>query len=305
LDEKLEQRLTSFLAAFDRERLASDAVAMGSHDREQFVQLLDIYLGEARVGLELIAPYLDGVSRILEVGSGIGILTAFLKAEGYDIVGIEPGADGGFGFMTAMSHAIVKQTQQAVRPDILPIAAEDLRPDVHGQFDLIFSVNVMEHVSALPEAVQAMAGVLAPDGVTRHLCANYAFPYEPHMGIPLVPMFPQATRFLAPALIREHQAIWQSLNFITASQMRLLSATAGLHLELERGVMSKFFKRLSNDPDFARRHGAILLAISKRPVIASAISRILAAIPPTIATPMIMTLGHGQSGSGQRRQPHL
>ena len=138
-------QLAQFIDAFDRDKIVADAAQIGKFDPQMLRKLLDTYLSEAKVGWELIAADLSKHSRILEVGSGIGVLTAFLKSQGYEILGLEPGEKGGFSFMTALSQALMKQLEPGLVPQILDMGAEELSLEAHGSFDLIFSVHVMEH----------------------------------------------------------------------------------------------------------------------------------------------------------------
>lgn len=290
--EKLEARLESFIANFDIEKLCKAcAQPLGMSERDTR-KLLNTYLNEAKSNINLITPYLRKDIRILEVGSGIGILTAFLKSEGYDILGIEPGAQGGFSFMTAMHDAVLAQVAPQMQPEILSVSASDLDRKVHGAFDLIFSIHVMEHIFPLDSAVEAMAGVLADGGAMRHLCPNYNFPFEPHLGIPLVPFFPKATRYFLPKKIKSKQTIWDGVNFITASKIKNLASKNGLRSQFERGVMARFFIRLQEDVIFANRHQGLIGRLAKMRFIGKLIGVIFKLVPPSLATPMIMTLTH-------------
>ena len=293
--EKIETRLEEFISRFDIEKLCDDAAQNESSDEHDTTALLNTYLNEAKSNFYIIAPYLKKNIRILEVGSGIGILTAFLKSEGYDILGIEPGEEGGFSFMTNLHKALLVQLAPDMQPEISLISAANLDPDIHGTFDLIFSVNVIEHIFPLEGALKAMSTVLAEDGKMRHLCPNYQFPFEPHLGIPLVPFFPKVTRFLLPTIIKRNQSIWDGVNFVTASKIKNLASQNGLLSEFERGVMARFFGRLQDDATFAERHRGIITRIAKMPFIGKIMMSCFQLIPPTLATPMIMTLTHDKN----------
>jgi SAM-dependent methyltransferase len=292
----LEEKLDAFIRRLDIERLVSIGSSHGQMSREACAALLETYLSEAAIGLRLIEPLLQQRLRILEVGSGIGLLTAFLTSEGYSIVGIEPGPAGGFGFMPSLMEAIRSQLAGSEHPTILPLGAEDLTAKDHGMFDVIFSVNVLEHIMALPEAVAAMAAVLAYDGKMRHLCANYNFPYEPHLGIPLVPVLPGLTRYVFPRPIKRNERIWSTLNFITATRIKRLAAATGLAVELQRGVMSMFFDRLQGDQVFAERHRRGLIGwLRQSSTVSKAARGIFEHVPRWLASPMIISMQHDRS----------
>jgi SAM-dependent methyltransferase len=239
-----------------------------------------------------VEPHLKPGLQILEIGCGPGVLTAFRRAEGHDVLGIEPGDEGGFGFMPALQRAMARELDAGERPEIEPLPAEGLDADEHGRFDLMFSVNVLEHVFALEEAIRALAAVLAPDGRMIHTCPNYAFPYEPHLSIPLVPGAPRLTRFLLRRSVRRQRRVWDTVSFVTARRLRKLSHRAELDCELEPGTTARAFSRLADDPVFRRRHAGWLARIARTPVVGSAVGGLLRAIPSSLATPMVAQMTH-------------
>ncbi len=289
---ELQVRLKAFITSLDRDRLVVAASAADGGAPDEYAKQIDTYLGEAAVALDLVGPTLSREPRLLEVGCGIGVLTAFLKAEGFDIIGIEPGAAGGFGFMPSMHAAIAEQLPADERPTILPIRAEALNLERHGAFDVVFSANVIEHIMALEEAMAAMSSVLTPNGMMRHLCPNYHFPFEPHLGIPLMPCAPKLTRFVLPAVIKRNQRIWDTVNFVTASRLGRLARQNGLKMRMESGVMAGFFARLRRDPIFAERHSGFIKNIAATPLLGKLIEGTMRILPSALATPMIADLSH-------------
>jgi 2-polyprenyl-3-methyl-5-hydroxy-6-metoxy-1,4-benzoquinol methylase len=287
-------RLQQLVARLDRGELARRAaeISGGELDATQLAAHLATYLNEAVVGYDLIATTLRPGLRILEIGSGVGIVAAFLRSEGFDVVGIEPGGSAGFGFMPAMSAAISDALPAVSRPVVLPIGAEELDPQTHGKFDLIFSVNVIEHVMKLEEAMAAMASVLSPHGRMLHQCPNYAFPYEPHLAIPLVPAAPGLTRFVFPRTIARQRAIWDKVNFVTAGRIRALARSNGLGVRFEPGIMGHYFARARSDSEFSKRHPGVIGKITASPLLGTIVGRMLAALPADLATPMRFVLNH-------------
>lgn len=288
------ERLDGFIAGLDRTALIDAACQYRDMPRDRAAHLIDTYLGEMPTGLKIIEAHVSPGQRILEIGSGIGVLSAFLLQEGFEVIGVEPGEEGGFSFMTALHKAVADQLPEAIRPEILTLGAEDLDPAIHGRFDVIVSANVLEHIMALDRAVPAMRDVLAPDGVMRHLCPNYRFPYEPHLGIPLIPFAPKATRYLFPGVIARNREIWDGVNFITARRITRLARQHDLQITFDRGVMGHYMRRLNADATFAERHAGLLGALARRPGLVRTLARMLDAIPPGLASPMTLTLRHAQ-----------
>lgn len=266
-----------YLASVDRDRAAADFAAAAGLGRDEARRTLDNYLEEAAFGLRLIGDELSPGARILEIGAGAGLVFSFLRAQGFDAFGLEPAASG-FEFMGALSRVVAGGSMEVARAHLFEIPAADLDPERHGAFDLIFSVNVIEHVADLPAAFAAMARVLAPGGLMIHHCPNYAVPYEPHFGAPLVPFFPRATAALFPKRIAARQALWESLNFVTAAEIRRLARSEKLSVEFASGTLAASLRRLRRDPEFAARHAFARSLDFLAPLVAL--------VPPDLATPM-------------------
>ncbi len=251
--------------------------------RQEIEARVQTSLGEASVGLWL----LDGIDltgqRVLEVGAGIGIVSLALHRSGVRVVAIEPGL-GGFD-QNAVIGACLREWLKIADVVYLSLGAAELRPETHGLFDVQFSVNVLEHIPDLESAVAAMCAVLKPGGVMRHTCPNYLVPYEPHFGIPLVPLFPRATALFLPGPRKTE--LWRSLNFVTLSRMKRAFARHGLRCEFSPGTMYAAFARLDSDQTFRERQGSRgLVAFAHMLLRRLGLLRIVASLPPILATPM-------------------
>jgi len=242
---------------------------------------LDDYAAEVHVGARLLRTIpLEG-RRVLEVGAGLGLLSVWLKRQGVSVTLLEPGA-GGFSENYRLMSAMLEWLG-ASDATVLPIGAEELDPNRHGTFDVICSVNVLEHIPRLEPALEGMLGVLATGGVMRHTCANYMVPYEPHYGVPLVPIKPRWSASLYPSLAR--QELWQSFNFVTYDRVARFCRAHGLTYRFDGGLMADAFKRIDEDPAFRRRHGRAVRSV-QRLLSASRLLSLLALVPPRWATPM-------------------
>jgi len=242
------------------------------------------YAGEVLVGVRLLESISLAGRRVLEIGAGLGLLAVWLKRQGVSIVLLEPG-EGGFDENRRLLDALLAWLN-AADATVLSIGAEGLNTDAHGQFDVIFSVNVLEHIPELERALTGMLRVLAPGGVMRHTCANYAVPFEPHYGIPLIPLVPRLTGALVPSLAR--QPLWQSFNFVSYRRIVRFCRAEGLAYRFEKGLFADAFARLDRDPAFQARHGRAVRAAG-RLLRASGGLSLLARVPPRWATPMAFT----------------
>lgn len=288
-DDNLEARLDRWLAQL-KPRIDTVGVAeRAGIDVAEADRLLTIYSNEARVGLRLVQPILRPDMRVLEIGSGIGALLNFLHADGINVIGIEPGASG-FGFMPAMNTAIATAGEAA---RCLTLGAEDLDPGAHGTFDLIFSTNVMEHIPDLEAAFRGMARVLAPGGTMVHACPNYAVPYEPHFGIPLMPVVPRLTCHLAPQVLTLYPGLWTELNFITARRVKQIVRGLDLAVTFDRDVLREVMRRLRDDDEFRQRQGRLgrLAGFGVRRL---GLGVLFDRIPGEWTTPMVFRVSHRQ-----------
>jgi 2-polyprenyl-3-methyl-5-hydroxy-6-metoxy-1,4-benzoquinol methylase len=245
---------------------------------------LDAICNEAQTGLRLLEiAEINSAHRILEVGAGGGLLTGFLQSRGFNVVAIEPTGDG-FEATPRLAEVIRKAT--GVTANIANSAARNLNPAEHGTFDLIFSVNVIEHFQPLKENLDALALVMNSNAVQIHTTPNYRIPYEPHYGIPILPLAPHLTPFLGN---RRAENLWRSLNFVTSKDLRSYAERFGLSISFQRGALYDSLERLCAEPEFAARHPKILHNAA-RLIRASGLIYLLKKLPPEWVTPMTVTL---------------
>ena len=290
-----ERQIDGFLAeTILAEGFAWELAARAGLDATSAVAFVDDLASEARLAwrlLEPLAPIRAG--RVLEVGAGAGVVAAFLHRQGVELLAIEPYV-GGFELHDATRALLA---ERSLLPPIKAIAAAQLDPAQHGRFNLVFSINVVEHMRPLERNLDAVAGVLAAGGRMLHTCPNYRVPYEPHYRIPLVPVWPALTRLVARRASRE--PAWRSLNWITAGDVRRYARTHGLELEFRQDAFTASLARLGYDPAFARRQrGPITTALKFFDAIG--LARQLARLPPTWLTPMTFVLTKPQAA----RFPH-
>lgn len=249
----------------------------------EVISRIQTSLSEAAVGLSLLEGLDLKGKRVLEVGAGIGIVSLVLHRQGIDIVPIEPGR-GGFD-QNARIGFLLRERLGIGDLSYLSLGAEELRPGEHGQFDVVFSVNVLEHIPDLDSAIDAMCRVLKPGGVMRHTCPNYLVPYEPHFGVPLVPFLPRLTAWLLPKA--RGTELWDSLNFVTLGQMKRAFARRGLDCRFESGTMHKAFVRLDADETYRERQGSRrIVSVAYGLLRRLGLLKLVAALPPVLATPM-------------------
>ena len=289
----LDVQLDEFLSALPWTDLTAAARPFFNHDQQRAERFLQTLQAEARLGLRLIRPELRPGIRVLEVGAGMGLLSSFLASQAVDVTALEPGL-GGFGVSASLASAMAG-LPGFPNPKRLDVPAQNLEG---GPFDLIFSINVLEHIPMLAEALRGMARVLSPHGRMVHTCPNYLIPYEPHFAIPLVPVWPRLTHWMAPTI--RHSELWQSLNFVTLPQLRRLASAEQLEITFERGSLYRAFERIESDPAFQARQGRGVVKWAYACLKFTGTLGLLKYLPPVLATPMVFRLTHAkQSMSGE------
>ena len=99
-----------------------------------------------------------GGKRALDIGCGGGILAETLAAEGATVTGVDPSEKS---LAAAREHA----RRSGLAIDYRPGTAEELGgAGLEGAFDLVFAVDVLEHVDDLERTLAGIARVLAPGG---------------------------------------------------------------------------------------------------------------------------------------------
>ena len=244
---------------------------------DALTERLAIAVGEVAQTLKVLGGFeVPEGARLLEVGAGLGLTSAYLSSCGFDVWALEPAAIG-FEEHAALASSVATVVGSA--HELLTIGAAELDPALHGAFDVIFSNNVLEHIDDLDAAVRAMNAVRSPNGVMVHSCPNYSVPFEPHFGVPLVPGRPAWTRRVLPASIGS-DSVWTSLNFVRARDIRRLAVDLGLRLDFRGGSLATSIERLGTDAEFRARHRA--LAVVGRVLVASRITAASASAAPVV-----------------------
>ena len=245
---------------------------------------LQVSLEESEYTLRWLARWLHDGERMLEVGAGLGLTSAYLAATGVDVCSMEP---GGVGFERyERVNPLLRSSLDITHPHVA-VSVEEITSSDLGTFDLIFSNNVLEHVGDVETALGALSALLRPGGVMVHNCPNYDVPYEPHFGIPLVPIRPASTARVLPGSITS-TGLWESLNFVTAREVRRIAARQGATVTFERGLLGDAIDRFT-EPEFAARHPAL----GRVAGVLGALTPALRRLPPGLATPMIVSWRNG------------
>ena len=221
----------------------------------------DLWVAEAEFGLSYLKEKIDsfeGAAKILEVGCGTGILLSMLAEEfsQHELNGIEPFGDG---------HSLFKDLNSAVRKIGVNIKIEPYEEHKsETKYDLIYCVNVFEHVNDWRHFLNWAADNLNEGGVFFVLCPNYGFPYEPHFRIPII-FNKSLTHQLFKNYIGRFEknmdsgtfGLWNSLNFVKKKEVRKFFNQTELSQKFvmndETSVIDDMVDRVSEDEEFRKR----------------------------------------------------
>ena len=220
-----------------------------------------MYLEEAEFGLRRILPLLEALpnkARVLEVGSGPCILLAEINKRFPDLViqGIEPMGDG-FSFFDDFIGNLRSQQGEI---KLYRGGYENFPAD--GKWDIIFLINVFEHIANWRDFLRFASASLAKDGRLIILCPNYGFPYESHFNLPII-FNKWFTKILFRKKIDQFElsndcsGLYQSLNFVRLKQVRRVATTMGLDLSVDTEIINEMINRLDNDPSFKKRQNIL------------------------------------------------
>ena len=232
------------------------------------------YYEEAQFALQLFEHKITALSKdanILEIGSGIGILSNQIAKLGFkNITCVEPDAKG-FGNMWRISE-FVDAHPNYIGNNITKYHDVIEKLDAFQEFDFVFSFNVMEHVNQPSAVLNHIYKLLSPRGEYYFICPNYIFPYEGHFNIPIV-INKKITKLIFNKKIRLFKAndplgLWESLNWINPLLIKK-SLPPNSQIEFLGRASNLYFSRFNSDSRFNQRKGILvkLLAIALRPII--------------------------------------
>ena len=223
----------------------------------------DCYIEEANFGLGYIAPILTSLqaekhgARVLEVGSGPCILISELaqRYPSMQFQGIEP-MGAGFGFFDQFINKNQSGNFQLHRGGYETFSAGE-------KFDLIFLVNVFEHLPSWRDFLRFIQSYLADQGKCVILCPNYTFPYESHFGLPILFSASLTRKIFAQKITCFEQAnnsegLWESLNFVRWSAVNKACKSHSLRVEFRTQIIRDMIERLTSDPVFLQRQKALV-----------------------------------------------
>ena len=270
------------------EALLAELSGCVGRDHPHLVDLFATYAREALFGRAWIDENLQRLhpgSTILEVGAGSMLLSCQLCREGFDVTAVEPVGEGFSSFAELQELVLNYMKERGIAPNLLPVAIEALVTD--RKFDFAYSINVMEHVEDVPEALSRVVATLVPGGEYRFTCPNYLFPYEPHFNIPILFSKSVTARLFHDRIFMNQSmpdpaGVWRSLNWISVTQIkRAVRRLPDVSLYFKRTMLRDTLARLVTDEQFSARRSSWMRRVADW-LVSSGVYRLAILVPVTM-----------------------
>lgn len=232
-------------------------------------RLLRTYVSEAEFFLSVLDSDLRSLepgSNVVEIGSGVGLLSLLVAERGFRVTSYEP-MSAGFGQMRLFRSLLIEAWDGDL-PDVewrdTNFGESDESPSAGYCF--AYAINVIEHVPGYESLVKLMYESLSPSGILRIICPNYSFPYEPHFETPTV-WSKRLTRRIFEQRIAESDIasafdFWEDLSWPTVVKLRHILAPVSDSFVFLRDATEAYVVRAREDVVFTRRKPRIIRSIA-------------------------------------------
>ncbi len=231
---------------------------------EEITDPLRTYISEAKFFKNLIltdTSKLKHGSYLIEVGSGIGLLSFHLASVGFEVTAFEPQSSG-FNQMNAMRTLISENWKPSAPKVEFREASLNRATNLNKLADYIFAINVIEHVHDIEDLITQAVKVKTREATMRIVCPNYSIPYEPHFNIPII-FTKRVTKFIFKHKIRNSEIpnseeFWDDLSWPTQRGLKKMLESKGWNVEFSREATDEYLKRVLTDSDFLLRKGYLI-----------------------------------------------
>jgi 2-polyprenyl-3-methyl-5-hydroxy-6-metoxy-1,4-benzoquinol methylase len=169
----------------------------------------------------------------MDLGAGLGALSEEAAVRGANLVAIEPGS----GFR----QIVLRRIERAGRGMVVAASAESL-PFPDHSFDIVISMEVLEHVQSPAAMLREVCRILRPGGWLYLTCPNYLSFREVHYELPWFPLLPKTLGSLYLRLRRKRTDFFEtSITYTTLPWVKRQLRALGLRSvrELEMAAMCR------------------------------------------------------------------
>lgn len=233
-----------------------------SSDRPDLADRFEVYVAEAEFALDLLRSDLEKIesgSRVLEVGSGIGLVALTLQSRGFDVTAVEPSPNE-FSTMSYF-NGVIRKCWRGELPQVnwVESTGEEFDLPDRGKYDFAYAINVIEHVQSVPQTIWNTVRHLKADGYFHFVCPNYEFPYEPHFNFPTLldkdlTYKLMKSRIDQSQLIDEPDEFWDGLSWPSPRTLKR-EAVKGVEYSFSHDATKEYVDRLQKSEQFGERKG--------------------------------------------------
>jgi ubiquinone/menaquinone biosynthesis C-methylase UbiE len=252
--------------------------------------------GPASVRLNRLAR--EGIDirkgRVMDLGAGLGTFSKEAVSRGANLVAIEPGPG---------LREIVRERIRRAGSGVTIAAVGERLPFQDNTFDLVISIQVLEHVKDPDAVLREAYRVLKPGGWLYLTAENYLSFREAHYGIAWLPLLPKPVGALYLRLRRRPtEFLYTSITYTTLPWVQRMLRQCGFVSKRDRTIRSFCQSPSSIKTPWKR---ALILA-ARRLVSTERLVRALAWLNQTahLCTPSISVLAQKLPG-GQMSMPPL
>ena len=235
----------------------------------EIIDPLRTYISEAKFFKNIVTPDVANLisgSYVIEVGSGIGLLSLHLASLGFEVTAFEPQSSG-FNQMNAMRSLISENWKPSAPQVEFREASLNQTTQLEKLADYIFAINVIEHVHNFEELITHAVKAKTPEATMRIVCPNYSIPYEPHFNIPII-FTKRITKFvfghkIHNSKIPDSDEFWGDLSWPTQKKLKKILKSKGWNVEFSRDATHEYLNRAFSDSDFIVRKGRIIGSLFK------------------------------------------
>ena len=248
----------------------------------EIIDPLRTYISEAKFFKNIVTPDVANLisgSYVIEVGSGIGLLSLHLASLGFEVTAFEPQSSG-FNQMNAMRSFISENWKPSAPQVEFREASLNQTTQLEKLADYIFAINVIEHVHDFEELITHAVKAKTPEATMRIVCPNYSIPYEPHFNIPII-FTKRITKFIFGhkihnSKIPDSDEFWGDLSWPTQKKLKKILKSKGWNVEFSRDATHEYLNRAFSDSDFIVRKGRIIGSLFK---LTSVLAKIVRFVP--------------------------
>jgi len=211
-------------------------------------------INSCNFGYKYIAPEISKRTKmVLEIGSGSCLLLALLSTKHKKISfdGVDPNIEG-FSIFNNIKKKLICEYKLQIHQKINSNKLNNKK------YDLIFSVDVLEHVDDIDHLFFLIKNKLSKKGKFIVICPNYDFLYEPHFNIPVIINKDLTYKIFRKKILSDEKnnlssGLWKSLNFITIKKLKKITKKHSMNIKLKSELSVDLIMKIYNDEDFKIR----------------------------------------------------